>query len=86
MVKLVGHLNVQEYNSWKGVFDSMKSVRKEFGSTGDQIFKAEGNDNEVMVLIEWDNKENAEKFRNSQQIKDALQRGGVKNIEFYYMQ
>jgi heme-degrading monooxygenase HmoA len=61
----------------------MRTVRKDFGSKGDQIFKNEGDDTDVCVYIEWDTMENANKFRESKEIREAMQKGGVVDIAFY---
>jgi len=84
MVKLVGHMNLKDYNQWRTVFDSMKPVRKNYGSTGEKIFRTEGNNNEVLVMLEWSEVEQAKKFSQSQDLKDAMQRAGVIDSEFFF--
>lgn len=85
MAKIMGHLKVKEYNQWKNTFDSMRPVRKDFGSTGEKIFRADGNTNEVLVMLDWDNEEKAKKFTKSQEIKDAMQRAGVVDSNFFFL-
>ena len=84
MVKLMAHLKVKEYNTWKNVFDSMRSVWANFGSKEEKVFKAEGTTNEVVVMLGWDTLDRAKKFRDSQEIKDAMQRSGVEKAEFFF--
>ena len=84
MAKIIAHLSLKDYKQWRNVFESMRPVRKNLGAIGDKIFKAEGNDKEVFVSIEWDTMEEAKKFRESQEIKDAMERAGILESTFFF--
>lgn len=81
----MGHLKVKEYNQWKDTFNSMRPVRKDFGSTGEKIFRADGDNTEVVVILDWDNVDKAKKFSESREIKDAMQRAGVVDSNFFFL-
>ena len=49
------------------------------GSSGSHVFRNQNNPNEVLVITDWDNKEQGMKFGNSPELKDAMQRAGVIN-------
>lgn len=73
---LVRH-KVEDFDKWKTQFDEHTSVREENGSKGSHVFRNADNPNEVIVLLEWDNLDNARQFANSDELKEAMQKAGV---------
>ncbi len=68
---------VEDFAKWKAVYDEHASVRRAAGSIGAQVFQNAETPNQVTVLIEWDSLENAHKFVQSQDLRDAMERAGV---------
>ncbi len=73
---LVRH-NVQDYEAWKSVFDSVSDLRRRNGERSYQILRPENGSNSVVALFEWDNLDNARTYAASSELKEAMQRAGV---------
>lgn len=73
---LVRH-RVDDYPKWKAVFDNFVDTRKSFGEKSFQILQHNGDNNNLYLLFQWDNKENAEKFFESSDLKNVMQEAGV---------
>ena len=69
---------VEDYNKWKTVFDEDSSNRKEMmGSKGGFLFGNADDPNEVIILLEVDDLEKARQFAQSDDLKEAMEKGGV---------
>ncbi len=77
MAYLMFRGKVKDYEKWKPVFDELAGVRKEYGSKGGWLFRNADNPNEPVVLMKWESIEKARKYTQSEQIKKAMERGGV---------
>jgi heme-degrading monooxygenase HmoA len=73
---LVRH-NVQDYEAWKSVFDSVSDLRRRNGERSYQILRGENGSDSLVALFEWDNLDNARRFASSAELKEAMQRAGV---------
>ena len=81
------HHKVEDYKTWKSVFDAHSSLRSEAGSLGGKIFQSINNPNEVFTLLEWDSLANAQKFTQSDSIKEAMKKAGVVGTpEIYFVE
>lgn len=77
---------IADYNQWKSVFDSMQTVRNEYGSTGAKVYRADNEPNEILVISDWRNVDQAKKFSQSQELKDARQKAGAKgDSQFFFV-
>ena len=87
MAHFLVHHKVEDYKTWKSVFDAHSSLRSEAGSLGGKIFQSINNPNEVFTLLEWDSLANAQKFAQSDSIKEAMKKAGVVGIpEIYFVE
>jgi quinol monooxygenase YgiN len=68
---------VRDYDSWKTVFDDFRETRKKGGEKSYRICHTENDPNELDVIFEWDNVENARSFVNSPELKNAMEKAGV---------
>lgn len=73
---LVRH-NVVDYENWKPIFEEHGSTRRESGSKGGLLFRNADDPNEVVILLEWDDLENARQFAQSEDLREIMQRYGV---------
>lgn len=73
---LIKH-TVEDYDSWKPVFDDHATTRMEYGSKGYRLLKGSETDDEIVLLFEWDSAENARRFLEESDVKDVMERGGV---------
>jgi heme-degrading monooxygenase HmoA len=69
--------NVEDYTKWKTAFDGNSTIRKRNGSEGGWVFRSSNDPNEVVVLMKWDNRDNAKKFLESDELKKVMQQAGV---------
>ncbi len=74
MTTLAVRQSVQDYDSWKTVFDGHEPVRRSHGATGHRVLRA-GND--VLVLIEFPDESGAQSFGADLSLRDAMHDAGV---------
>ena len=77
MVKGYVRHKVADFSKWKTVYDQHDAIRKQFGCKKSEVFTNTQNPNEVLVVTEWDSKEQAAKFDSSANLKEAMQNAGV---------
>jgi heme-degrading monooxygenase HmoA len=73
---LIRH-NVADYAAWKPLFDEHGIARRANGSRGGRIYRSADDPNEVVILLEWDDLERARLFADSDDLREAMVRGGV---------
>jgi heme-degrading monooxygenase HmoA len=87
MAHVLVHHKVADYAKWKPVFDKHSSIRAQNGSRGGKVFRNVSNPNDLFLLLEWDTLENAQKFSQSENLKEAMQDAGVEGIpEIYFVE
>ncbi len=84
MAHFLVHHKIEDYKTWKTVFDGHSSLRSEAGSLGGKVFRSINNPNELFVLLEWDSLANAQKFAQSDSIKEAMKNAGVVGMPAIY--
>jgi heme-degrading monooxygenase HmoA len=78
MPYLLVHHKVEEYQRWKPVFDhDHGATSRSSGSMGGRILRNPDDPNELLILLEWDSLENARRFANADDLREAMQRAGV---------
>jgi len=75
---LLGSAEVEDFDEWKQNFYDNDTYRTEHGQTGYQVFQSEENPDEVVVLFEWDDTEDARAFFESEGMRERLVDAGVK--------
>jgi heme-degrading monooxygenase HmoA len=73
---LVRH-KVADYAAWKPVFDEDGETRRAHGSQGGRLFRNAADQHEVLILLAWDDLERARLFAQSDDLREALTRGGA---------
>lgn len=69
---------VADFAKWKVVFEEVEPfLKQQLGSSGAHAFQNIANPNEVLVITDWDKKEQGIKFGESPELKNAMQRAGV---------
>jgi quinol monooxygenase YgiN len=74
--QLVRH-KVKDFAKWKPFYDQHGAARKAAGCKGARLFRTADNPNELVVLLEWDSVETAQKFAQSQDLRKILEQSGV---------
>ena len=77
MAKLIVHHKVQDYSKWRKLFDNHDTSRREFGSTGAQVFQAAGDPNDITAIMDWPSVEAAKAFAASASLKEVMKNAGV---------
>jgi heme-degrading monooxygenase HmoA len=84
MANLLVHHTVEDYNKWKHFFDGHSDFRSEMGSKGGKVFRSVSNPNDLFILFEWDSTENAQKFTESDNLKEVMKNAGVQGMPDIY--
>jgi quinol monooxygenase YgiN len=77
MVQLFIKHKVADYNTWKATFDAFVDTRRAGGEKSFQIFHPDNEPNNLFLIFEWDNLENAHSFLASEELKNAMKQAGV---------
>ena len=70
-------ISIEDYDKWKPVFDEMGATRQATGSKGGFVLRNADDPNQISVLLEWDNLDNARAYTDSDDLREAMQRAGV---------
>ena len=84
MIVLAVNHDVEDYDRWKAVFDSVPPST--MGALFHRINRSVDNSNNITVVAGFESAEAASAFANSPDLKDAMQRAGVTSaprIEIY---
>jgi quinol monooxygenase YgiN len=77
---------VKNYAKWKPIFDSHSEKRKASGSRNYRILHSVDDVNNLVLLFEWDNLENARQFIQSEDLHKTMQEAGVLDQpDIYYL-
>jgi hypothetical protein len=83
---LIKH-KVEDFGKWKDIFDAHAAMRSGAGSKGGYVFQNSEYHNEVFVLLEWDDIENARRFIESDDLKTIMEKAGVlEKPEIYFLE
>lgn len=76
---------VEDYRSWKQVFDDAAEIRREAGERTYQVLKYEQNLNKIVHFSAWTSIDNAKQLFESPQLVQIRIEAGVKSPEFIYL-
>ncbi|HSJ18177.1 MAG TPA: hypothetical protein VK920_08795 [Solirubrobacterales bacterium] len=78
MVRIFVRHKVEDYQAWRKVYDEFDQQRRSMGVTGDApVFQLVDDPNDVTVWHDFDTAEAARAFGVSDELRDAMQHGGV---------
>jgi quinol monooxygenase YgiN len=86
MVYVIAKIKLENFDNWKSVFDERATTRNKAGSKEAILFRNLDDSKEAQILFEWDNKENARKYMESETIKKVLQNAGAKLTDTIYLE
>jgi heme-degrading monooxygenase HmoA len=72
---LIQH-NVAKYANFEPVFKDDEERRRRSGSKGARLFRNVADPNHLFALFEWDTVENAKKFAESYELREAVEWAG----------
>lgn len=68
---------VADFATWKGVYEEVGSLRDAHGCTGDRVFVAPGDANDVLVVHDFPSVDQAQAFAADPALGEAMGRAGV---------
>ncbi len=77
---------VEDYQSWKQIFDHASDMRREAGEKTYQVLKDERNPNKIVHFSSWTSIEAARNFFESPKLVQIRIDAGVKSPEFVYLE
>jgi heme-degrading monooxygenase HmoA len=77
MIHVFVRHKISDYNQWKEAFDAHLNTRKRAGETGFRLFHNVEDPREIFLISDWQSTEEARKFMNSDELRDAMQKSGV---------
>ena len=77
-------VKVQDFDRWKAAFDEQTSARAAAGSKRGYIFRNLDDGNEVVVLLEWDEREKVQEFIVSKDMQQTMLDAGVAELPTVY--
>ena len=81
---LIRH-KVEDYARWKPLFDEHGATRQANGSRGGQLFRSATDPNELVILLEWNDIEQAHQFAPSPDLREVMKRAGVADQPDIYL-
>lgn len=76
-VRMFVRHRVASYSAWRGVYDEFDADRSGLGVIDQAVYQALDDPNDVTAWHDFSNREDAESFASSSQLRDAMQRAGV---------
>jgi heme-degrading monooxygenase HmoA len=77
MPQIMVRVTYENYEKWRPVFDEAAKLRKAYGSKGVNLYRVANKPNEVVIIGEYEDVEKARQLFQSQEFREATQRGGV---------
>lgn len=77
---------VEDYRTWKKIFDDAAPMRKQAGEIDYQVLKYEHNPNKIVHFSAWRSIANARHFFESPALIQIRIDAGVKSPEFIYLE
>ena len=76
---------VEDYESWKKVFDRAADIRQQAGERTYQVLKYENDSNKIVHFSAWVSIDAAKQFFESPKLVEIRKEAGVKSPEFIYL-
>lgn len=76
---------VEDYPTWKKIFDNAAGIRKEAGERTYRVLKYENDANKIVHFSQWTSLENAKAFFESPKLVQIRKDAGVNAPEFIYL-
>lgn len=77
MVRMFVRHRVADYAAWREVYDGIDQERRGLGVTDHAVYQALGDPNDVTAWHDFSDRQAAESFASSPQLREAMQRAGV---------
>ena len=77
MAILLVRFKVADQAKWRQTFEEHADLRKRNGCTGTHIFYNAHDPTDIVINLQWDSEENAQKFLGSDEARAAMQASGM---------
>ncbi len=77
MATLFVHHKVKDYSAWRKAFDDLTAIRTGYGCTGNKVFQSPSDPNEITILTDWKNIDQAKTYSTSNDLKEGMKNAGV---------
>ena len=77
---------VEDYITWKNIFDSAEDIRKNAGEQSYQVLKYKNEENRIVHFSNWSSIDKAKEFFESPELVEIRKKAGVKEPEFIYLE
>jgi quinol monooxygenase YgiN len=77
---------IEDYDSWKQIFDDAAAIRKEAGERTYQVLRHVSNPNKIVHFSAWTSIEDAKAFFESPKLVEIRAKAGVKSPDFIYLE
>jgi heme-degrading monooxygenase HmoA len=77
---------VEDYDSWKKIFDNASDIRRAAGERTYQILKYASDRNKVVHFSSWTSIDDAKRFFESPKLVKIRAEAGVKSPDFIYLE
>jgi quinol monooxygenase YgiN len=77
MALMIIHHRVRDYTTWRPVFDAHEPIRIAAGLSNAGVFRSADDPDDLFLLFEFADRQKAEAFAASDELKTAMQRAGV---------
>lgn len=77
MATLFVRHTVSDFGAWKSFYEGFRPTQKELGVTGEAVYQAADNPNDVTVTHDFASREAAQAFVGNAALKDAMMKAGV---------
>lgn len=78
MTYIIVRHKVKDYRKWKQAVHDHREMRKTSGEKSFRVFRSVEEPNNVTVLCEWESLAKARKFIQSEELREAMKKAGVK--------
>lgn len=86
MIQVLVHHEVADYQSWRSVFDSALDFRHAGGERACRVFRKAGNPNDLTLLFEWEDMDQAQGYMTSEELRKKMKQAGVVGVpEIHYL-
>ena len=76
---------VENYESWKKIFDKASDIRREAGERTYQVLKYASDPNKIVHFSSWTSIDDAKRFFESPELVKIRAEAGVKSPDFIYL-
>ncbi len=85
MPVLMSTVEVEDYESWRSVFDEFDGARRQHGMSAGSVYRDLANPNRITVVIEG-TEEGMKAWAGSEELKDAESRAGVLKDQTWFVE